>query len=525
LKAKSLLSKNRILLLFFCVLWGFASQAQIYLNEVRNPRFCFGLLVEDSTFVLNGTVLRTDTVCNTSVHRDRMYTRLDFQGNIVDSLFITNDYCVGSSLSEGIRKLNDSTYYQSGWLGDYSDSPEVSAELHLIKSDLSDTLQTVKFQHTTGITANWLHSESDDQGRIFGLGTSNNQTNPNQGFFVPWIFRINADLSVTNLAILPSNNQTRGLYPTSLALGPQGQIIIGAQDYVSFDEEDYNGWVIVLDSTGNELWRHRMWNVPNRYDCGPEVFATSDGNYIVANQRGYDQNTEPLYFNENRISIKKLSPTGNVLWEKEYGNSGILFPDPSNPAYEPNFRPFKIKQNGVGDLFIAGHNYAWSAILKISSNGDSLWYREIRDRIGNYSNVIQNSVKEVNYLYDMELLVDTSILVAGQYQTDPNGAVYPNGAQLNWFALLDQHGCDSVGCQYISIIEPQSPLQELTIYPNPVKDILRVTGAQTEEYEVFDLMGRTVFQGFLNEGIDVSELPSGAYILRIRNESRRFVKD
>jgi len=520
-----LLSKNRTLLLFFCVLWGGASQAQIYLNEVHGPILNYGLLVEDSTFVLNGIVTRPDTVCNSFVHRDRMYTRFDFNGNMVDSLFIINDFCAGNGHRGDIKRLNDSVYFQSGWVGDWPNDPGVNAELQLIKSDLSDTIKTIKFQYTPDLTTNWFFSELDGNDRIFGLGLLPNDTNTNFGFFVPWIFRINADLSVTNLAILPSNNQTRGLYPTSLALGPQGQIIIGAQDYVSFDEDDYNGWVIVLDSTGSELWRHRMWNVPNRYDCGPEVFATSDGNYIVANQRGYDQNTEPLYFNENRISIKKLSPAGNVLWEKEYGNSSILFPDPSNPAFEPNFRPFKIKQNGVGDLFIAGHNYAWSAILKISSNGDSLWYREIRDRIGNYSNVIQNSVKEVNYLYDMELLGDSAILVAGQYQTDPGGAVYPNGAQLNWFALLDQNGCDSVGCQYIRIIEPQNPLQELTIYPNPVKDILRVTGAQTEEYEVLDLMGRTVLQGFLNEGINVSKLPSGTYVLRIGNEGRRFVKD
>ena len=167
----------------------------------------------------------------------------------------------------------------------------------------------------------------------------------------------------------------------------------------------------------------------------------------------------------------------------------------------------------------------WSAILKLSSNGDSLWYREVRDREGNYSNNVLNSAKEVNYLYDMEFLGDSAILVAGQYQTDPGGAVYPNGAQRNWFALLDQYGCDSVGCQYINIIEPHRPKQELVIYPNPVSDILRVEGSVDDYYKVYDVLGRLVLQGTLEDEIDVSKLPSGTYILRVGNESRKFVRE
>ncbi len=518
--------RSKYISILICVLWGFTLQAQIYLNETRSPILNFGLLVEDDSFVLNGIVTRPDTVCGLSVHRDRMYTRFDFNGNLLDSLIITNAFCGGAGHRGDLFRLNDSIYFQSGWSGNYADSPEVSAELHLIKSDLSDTAQTIRFQVADSSTTNWLFSDVDQQERIIGLGYFGNDTNSNYGFFVPWIFRIDTDLTIESLRTISSTN-TRGYLPSSMALGPNGQIAIGVQDYKSFDENDYDGLVIVMDSTGQELWRHRMWTQPDRYDCGPEVFATSDGNYVVAQQRAYeDASAEPIYYIQNRIAVKKLSPTGAILWEKEYGNSDTLIPGQINPSFQPNFRPYVIKENQAGEIFIGGTNFVWSGVLKLSSTGDSLWYREVRDREGNSPNdLVNNPVWEVNYLYDMEFLGDSAILVAGQYQTDPGGAVYPNGAQRNWFALLDQYGCDSVGCQYINIIEPHRPKQELVIYPNPVSDILRVEGSVDDYYEVYDVLGRLVLQGTLEDEIDVSKLPSGTYILRVGNESRKFVRE
>ena len=91
--------------------------------------------------------------------------------------------------------------------------------------------------------------------------------------------------------------------------------------------------------------------------------------------------------------------------------------------------------------------------------------------------------------------------------------------------MLDEYGCDSVGCQFISVPESSTPSSDLSTYPNPVSNILRLEGAKSDEYEVYDLLGRLILQGTLEYEIDVSELPSGTYIFRIGNESRRFVKE
>lgn len=523
----------RLKLLTILLLCGIYSPVagQIYLNEVREPILCFGLVVEDSTFVLNGTVIRPDTVCNSGVHRDRMYTRLDFQGNILDTLRINNDYCGGTSQTDPINRWNDSTYYQVGWVGDYPNGSDVSAELQIIKSDLTDTIARIRFQQDTARLTGWYYSDLDEMNRIVGLGLITDTTDT-IGFWIPYVLRVDEDYEVSSLALFPkTTSQTEfGLLPSSIACGPYGQIAIGVQDYWLQDENDFDGWVIVMDSTGQELWRHRMWTQPDRYDCGPEVFATSDGNYIVAQQRAYEEASgEPIYFRQNQIAVKKLSPNGSVLWENTFGSIDTFYSHPVNPSFEPNFRPYVIKENQAGELFIGGTNFIWSGVLKLSSNGDSLWYREVRDREGNSPNdIINNPIWEGNYLYDMELLGDSAILVAGQYQTDPGGPVYPNGAQRNWFALLDQYGCDSVGCQTITITEwPPKPEAALEVYPNPTRGKLQIKGVRlNQEYRILDLQGRVVSSGWWSgEPLELEHRAAGPYLLEMEGKRTLFMKE
>ncbi len=65
----------------------------------------------------------------------------------------------------------------------------------------------------------------------------------------------------------------------------------------------------------------------------------------------------------------------------------------------------------------------------------------------------------------------------------------------------------------------------IKIFPNPVADVLRVEGIDEDKYEVYDLLGRLVLKGTIEDEINVSGLLAGTYILRIGNESKRFVKE
>lgn len=78
----------------------------------------------------------------------------------------------------------------------------------------------------------------------------------------------------------------------------------------------------------------------------------------------------------------------------------------------------------------------------------------------------------------------------------------------------------------------QSIVDDLILYPNPTKDVLNLNatyGFDNAIYSVFDMNGRRVMNSRFNTNtIDVSELSTGNYILRIMDEgvikSQKFIK-
>jgi len=71
---------------------------------------------------------------------------------------------------------------------------------------------------------------------------------------------------------------------------------------------------------------------------------------------------------------------------------------------------------------------------------------------------------------------------------------------------------------------------QLKIYPNPVKDILTIeyedANLAAEVVKIYDFLGKEVLESKLSDGkVNVSQLSSGAYILRIGGYSVKFVKE
>ena len=72
--------------------------------------------------------------------------------------------------------------------------------------------------------------------------------------------------------------------------------------------------------------------------------------------------------------------------------------------------------------------------------------------------------------------------------------------------------------------------QSLSLYPNPAKQSLFLTNGERYDntsYEITDVTGRMVLQGSYNasEGIRVSGLAKGLYLLRMEGQYGRFVKE
>jgi hypothetical protein len=72
-------------------------------------------------------------------------------------------------------------------------------------------------------------------------------------------------------------------------------------------------------------------------------------------------------------------------------------------------------------------------------------------------------------------------------------------------------------------------ISALKIYPNPVTDRLYIDYSQDASFVVCDMTGRVLVSTMMDKEIDVSNLPSGVYILRVQSDNgtvvNKFVKE
>lgn len=71
--------------------------------------------------------------------------------------------------------------------------------------------------------------------------------------------------------------------------------------------------------------------------------------------------------------------------------------------------------------------------------------------------------------------------------------------------------------------------EALTVYPNPVENTIYADGVEASAHvTVITIMGREVYNGLYNEGVDISSLASGVYVLQVNNDDHliktHFVK-
>ncbi len=80
---------------------------------------------------------------------------------------------------------------------------------------------------------------------------------------------------------------------------------------------------------------------------------------------------------------------------------------------------------------------------------------------------------------------------------------------------------------------PEAPAQEITLYPNPAHDQLRIQGLEALHEPtllVSDLNGKVYLRTRGIEEIDISQLASGMYLLSVRDSqgqlfTRKFIKN
>lgn len=224
----------------------------------------------------------------------------------------------------------------------------------------------------------------------------------------------------------------------------------------------------------------------------------------------------------SRLQVCKYDINLNPIWKKTYGRASII-----NAAYDAVL-------NNDGSLVIAcGYSDSTSlplmnldgkgVILKINTNGDSLWMRQ-------YNNYV-TGIAPANYwetFYGIEKTLDGGYILCGAIVNKPQGKA--------WVVKTDSLGCVAFGCGSIITDNKEGKTSEdnFTLFPNPANDVLNINfNVETivTKIEILNNLGQLIREEEIvlkNNYIDIKDLPEGVYLLCIKNSnseniSKRFI--
>ena len=279
-------------------------------------------------------------------------------------------------------------------------------------------------------------------------------------------------------------------------------------------------YLFAIDTTGTVLWDYYS-PVDTLLTQPRALLAEEDGSLIVGSFLG-----EEFYVNADANGIAwgpayiyKLNPPEDIEWT-------VHFNTPYPVIGQANSLRKIIKVSDGSGYMVAGHYVppdtgegqdirGW--LLKISSEGDSLWTRQLRFLGANNDDDFQE-------LYDLEETPDGGFLMCGQI-THYNA---PPPAQQGWLIKVNEAGCLVPGCDIVATDDPNVNFQvSLSLYPNPTRSLLylflqdaAIAQRENTELSLVNAAGQ-IIKNYAAGRIDevthimpVDDLPAGTYIVQ-----------
>ncbi|NCA76052.1 MAG: T9SS type A sorting domain-containing protein [Alphaproteobacteria bacterium] len=504
----------KYIFLFASIIISVSASAQNYFNE----RFEYGqsgwwdgatnIFQLSDGYILGGHYSYYSPLC-------QGFCKIDFQGNkIFSKTYCDSNMEFSMGYPGAIVRLSSDSILSVVLLRTFTPTdPHDQGVLFFLNSDF-DTLSTKRFGETiapfdTGYYFNQL--KLDLHKNIIITGTQSVYTG-----------KVKILLMKTDSK---GNEKWRKLFSSGLLLEgtsvictSDGGYAIGGYGYGIPIPPDFSGDPVLIktDSAGNQQW---MLNLGGPLkDTQAMICNSMDGNIIVGttycdSMYGGQPNYEGLPY--RRINIMKLDNSGNVLWDKKYGDS----------EWDNCLR--NIRENSDGSFIACGiktrlfettYDYTgW--MLKTDPDGDSLWYRQY---------VVCNGGTSWNWLYDVIQTDDNGFIAGGiVYVHSPD-----TGSYDGWVLKVDSLGCESPSYCWVGM----NPGPEanghtgIKIFPNPAQNIATVClpGCNPElpiTIRFYDIFGREIetikVPGFQKDyTLDVTLFPEGLYMVVTESQNR-----
>lgn len=179
------------------------------------------------------------------------------------------------------------------------------------------------------------------------------------------------------------------------------------------------------------------------------------------------------------------------------------------------------------------------ALKNISLHSNSLIELDVSNSpMLEFLNVAQNpNLTQVNLANGNNYSLESVVLSPNPpnltcVQIDPGFVVpYPPGGYGSPRWYYNDYSVFSEDCWQddLSVEDLVADSKKLSIYPNPVKNILNIHGLEIKSLQVYNMLGQQMKVSYTNNVVNVENIPSGNYILQVENEegkleSTKFIK-
>ena len=154
-----------------------------------------------------------------------------------------------------------------------------------------------------------------------------------------------------------------------------GYVVTGFSESSDFDISNSNGsydfWVIKINSEGDLIWEKSLGG--SEIDQARSIIKTVDNAYIIAGNSFSNDGDIASNLGSSDFLLIKISDNGNLIWSKNFGGSQFDFATSINKSIDGYLVTgySKSNDNDVNRNF--GENDYW--VLKISESGGLIWQR------------------------------------------------------------------------------------------------------------------------------------------------------
>jgi hypothetical protein len=270
--------------------------------------------------------------------------------------------------------------------------------------------------------------QTSDGGFIVAGKTHSNDVDVsgNHGYYDAWVVKLNSSGNIEWQKCLGGTDWDEAYSIQQTSDG--GLIVAGVTMSHDGDVSGFHGnhdaWVVKLNSSGDIEWQKCLGGTGNDYAYS--IQQTSDGGFILAGYKGYNDDDVSENHGNNDSWVVKLNSLGDIEWQKRLGGTGNDYVYSIQQTSDGGFIVVGYTNSNDGDVS-GNHGYFDAWVVKLNSSGNIEWPKCLGGTGNDYANSIQQTS-------------DGGFIVAGETYSNDDDVSGNHGYFDYWVVKLNSLG-------------------------------------------------------------------------------------